>query len=245
MARSVRRPRRAMGREATGRATSKRLLGRLLGRLFGPTWCASGFDAEFSERRPKTQTTSKRLPYALRAPPNAQVGCLALEVVWKSPPVYGRANPSEGGLAMMLFTEQIQIAFAEATRSGILPGVANLPERLRDFEADGCELDRLWAELLQHYQRGPRQAWAAVLLEAMRPDLAAAVAAVPAFPPVITPEDFAQQLMTNVLLAALDNPADRARWTPNRLISRASQNTQKWLAREIPGVAKRARYANT
>jgi len=145
---------------------------------------------------------------------------------------------------MMQFTEQIQIAFAEATRSGILPGVADLPERLRDFEADGCELDKLWAELLQHYQAGPRQAWAAVLLEAMRPDLAAAVAAVPAFPPVITREDFAQQLMANVLVAALDSPADQARWTPNRLISRASQKTQKWLAREIRGFAKRAGYVD-
>src|SRR5260370_28774723 len=96
MARSVRRPRRAMGREATGRATSKRLLGRLLGRLFGPTWGASGFDAEFSESRPKTQTTSKRLPYALRAPPDAQSGCLPLPVLWKSHPLFRLAHPPGG-----------------------------------------------------------------------------------------------------------------------------------------------------
>jgi len=81
----------------------------------------------------------------------------------------------------MQFTDQIQRAFAETVRSGIAPDVEDLPERLRDFKSTGPELDRLWAELLRHFQDGPRQPWATVLLEAMRPDLAAAVAVVPAF----------------------------------------------------------------
>ena len=143
---------------------------------------------------------------------------------------------------MMQFTEQIQRAFAETVRSGVLPGIEKLPERLRDYLAAGSELDMLWAELLQHFQEGPRQPWATVLLEAMRPDLAAAVAVVPAFPPVLTQEDFAQQLMANLLTAALDLPVEPARWTPHRLISHASRDTQRWLAREIRGFAKRAGY---
>lgn len=144
----------------------------------------------------------------------------------------------------MQFTEQIQRAFEETVRSGVLSGAAKLPERLRDYLAPGCELDALWADLLQHFQEGPRQPWATVLLEAMRPDLAVAVAAVPVLPPVVTREDFAQQLMANLLTAALDPPVQPARWTPNRLISRAGLATQRWLAREIRGFARQVGYVD-
>ena len=143
---------------------------------------------------------------------------------------------------MMQFTEQIQRAFEETVRSRVLLGADKLPERLRDYLAPGYELDTLWADLLRHFQDGPRQPWATVLLEAMRPDLAAAVAVVPVLPPVVTREDFAQQLMVNLLTAALDPPVEPARWTPNRLISRAGLSTQRWLAREINGFAKHVGY---
>ena len=144
----------------------------------------------------------------------------------------------------MQFTEQIQRAFEETVRSRVLLGADKLPERLRDYSAPGYELDTLWAYLLRHFQDGPRQPWATVLLEAMRPDLAAAVAVVPVIPPVVTREDFAQQLMVNLLTAALDPPVEPARWTPNRLISRAGLSTQRWLAREIYGFAKRVGYVD-
>jgi hypothetical protein len=144
----------------------------------------------------------------------------------------------------MQFTEQIQRAFKETVRSGALSGADKLPERLRDYLAPGRELDSLWGDLLRHFQEGPRQPWATVLLEAMRPDLAAAVAVVPVLPPIVTREDFAQQLMANLLTAALDPPVEPARWTPNRLISRAGLSTQRWLAREIRGFARRVGYVD-
>ena len=145
---------------------------------------------------------------------------------------------------MMQFTDQIQRAFAETVRSRLLPDIEDLPARLRDFTCDEATLDVLWSDLLRCYTDGPRQAWATVLLEAMRPDLAAAVAVVPAFPPVVTREDYAQQLMANLLAAALDGPVDPARWTPNRLISRAGLTTQRWLAREIRGFARQVGYVD-
>ena len=143
---------------------------------------------------------------------------------------------------MMRFTDQIQRAFAETVRSGTLPDVEDLPERLRDFTSKGPELDVLWTDLLRHFQDGPRQLWATVLLEAMRPDLAVAVAVVPAFPPAITRDEVAQQLIADLLAAALDGPVDPARWTPNRLISRAALKTQRWLAREIRAFAQGVSY---
>jgi hypothetical protein len=145
---------------------------------------------------------------------------------------------------MMQFTDQIQRAFRETVRSGLLPDVENLPERLRDFTSDGPALDALWTDLLRCYKDGPRQAWATVLLEAMRPDLAAAVAVVPAFPPVVTRDDYAQQLMANLLTAALDGPVEPARWTSNRLISRAGLKTQRWLADEIRGYSRQVGYVD-
>lgn len=144
----------------------------------------------------------------------------------------------------MKFTAQIQRAFEETVQSGVLSDAQKLPERLRDYLAPGCELDALWADLLRHFKEGPRQPWATVLLEAMRPDLAAAVAVVPVLPPVVTREDFAQQLMANLLTAALDPPVEPARWTPNRLISRAGLTTQRWLAREIRGFARQVGYVD-
>src|SRR4029077_5818240 len=169
---------------------------------------------EFSASVPTGETPAER-PLSTRQP-------LASTVPWrlerlispagalKPPPDYGRAIPAEGGSAMMQFTDQIQRAFAETVRSGPFSEVKDLPARLRDFTCDGSTLDVLWYELLRCYRDGPRQAWATVLLEAMRPDLAAAVAVVPAFPPVVTREDYAQQLMANLLAAALDGPVDPA-----------------------------------
>jgi DNA-directed RNA polymerase specialized sigma24 family protein len=134
---------------------------------------------------------------------------------------------------MMRFTDQIHRAFLETVRSGALPGADDLPERLRDFSIPGDELDQLWVQALDGYRTGPRQAWATVLLEAMRPDLAAAVVAVPAVPPAITREELAQHLIVEVLTAASEGPSFPARWTPNRLISRASRETARWFAREL------------
>src|SRR5437870_496620 len=151
-----------------------------------------------------------------------------------------------GGVALgaYMLATLVQGWLRDARRGHVLAEARDLPARLRDFRCDGATLDVLWSNLLRSYRDGPRQAWATVLLEAMRPDLAAAVAVVPAFPPVVTREDYAQQLMANLLAAALDGPVDPARWTPNRLISRAGLTTQRWLAHEIRGFARQVGYVD-
>jgi len=73
----------------------------------------------------------------------------------------------------------------------------------------------MWTEVPDSYRAGPRQPRATVLLEAMRPDLAATVAAIPAVPPAFTREEVAQHLITGLLTAALEGPAVPARWTPD------------------------------
>lgn len=94
--------------------------------------------------------------------------------------------------------------------------------RLRDFNAPEPERDELWTQLINHYTAGPRQAWPAALLQVMGVDLLAALGALPAIPPTMTRVDIAQQLVTEVLAAALDGPTTPARWTWHRLITRAT-----------------------
>jgi hypothetical protein len=48
--------------------------------------------------------------------------------------------------------------------------------------------------------------------------------AMPALPQVIGQDDIAQALMTEVLAAAAEGPTTPARWTRNRLITRARSN---------------------
>jgi hypothetical protein len=47
--------------------------------------------------------------------------------------------------------------------------------------------------------------------EAMCPDLVVTIAAMPAMPPAITHDEVAQQLITELLAAALDGPTEPAR----------------------------------
>jgi len=91
----------------------------------------------------------------------------------------------------------------------------------------------MWSQVLRDYAEGPRTAWATVILEAMCPDLVITIAAMPAMPPAITHDEVAQQLITEILAAALDGPAEPARWSPNRLLSTATKGTYRWLVREI------------
>jgi hypothetical protein len=134
---------------------------------------------------------------------------------------------------MMRFVDQIHQAFRETVRSGLLVGVEDLPTRLRVWGAPAETRDQMWTQVLRDYVEGPRGAWATILLEAMCPDLVVAIAAMPAMPPAITHDEVAQQLITELLAAALDGPTEPARWSPNRLLSTATKRTYRWLAREI------------
>ena len=134
---------------------------------------------------------------------------------------------------MMRFVDQIHEAFRETVRAGSLVGVDDLPSRLRLWRAPAETRDRMWSQVLRDYIEGPRAAWATIILEAMCPDLVITIAAMPAMPPAISHDEVAQQLITELLAAALYGPAEPARWSPNRMLSTATKGTYRWLAREI------------
>ena len=141
---------------------------------------------------------------------------------------------------MMRFIDQIHQAFRETIRSGSLATAQDLPARLRDLATPPEERDQIWNDVLQAYIAGPRHQWATIVLEAMCPDIAVTVAKIPAIPPAITREEVAQQLITELLIAALDGPTQPARWSPNRLLSNATKLTYRWLAREIRSLSQGA-----
>jgi hypothetical protein len=139
---------------------------------------------------------------------------------------------------MMRFVDQIHQAFRATIRSRSLVDVEDLPSRLRVWEAPAETRDQMWTQVLHHYVEGPRGAWATILLEAMCPDLVVTIATMPAMPPAITHDEVAQQLITELLAAALDGPTEPARWSPNRLLSTATKRTYRWLAKEIRSLSQ-------
>lgn len=141
---------------------------------------------------------------------------------------------------MMRFIDQIHQAFRDTVRSGSLATAQDLPGRLRDLATPPEERDQIWNDVLQAYIAGPRHQWATIVLEAMCPDIAVTVAKIPAIPAAITREEVAQQLITELLIAALDGPTQPARWSPNRLLSNATKLTYRWLAREIRSLSQGA-----
>ncbi len=134
---------------------------------------------------------------------------------------------------MIRLSDQIHRAYRAALSSGSIGGAESLVVRLRDLNAPEQERDELWTQLIDHYIAGPRQAWAAALLEVMRVDLLAALGALPALPPAITRDDIAQQLATDVLATALEGPTNPARLTRDRLITRATTSVQRLLVDEL------------
>jgi DNA-directed RNA polymerase specialized sigma24 family protein len=53
--------------------------------------------------------------------------------------------------------------------------------------------------------------------------------------------EVAQQVVTEILEAALDGPTVPARWSPNRLLTLATRGTHRWLAREARSLGETSR----
>lgn len=134
---------------------------------------------------------------------------------------------------MIRFSDQIHFAYRLIVTDGLLPEASLLVDRLRNFDVSPGESDALWAELIGRYIQGPRANWALVVLEVMRVDLLELLGSLKSLPPAVTREDIAQQLIVELLSAALDGPADPARWTRHRLITRATTAVQRMLLAEL------------
>jgi len=91
--------------------------------------------------------------------------------------------------------------------------------------------DQLWVAVIDSYRQGPVGFWGPMVLQAIVPTLLRKAARLRQQPDLC--EDINHQLIAAVLDAAaterLPNPA---RWTPNRLATRAVTRTRRWIATE-------------
>jgi DNA-directed RNA polymerase specialized sigma24 family protein len=91
--------------------------------------------------------------------------------------------------------------------------------------------DQLWVAVIDSYRQGPGGFWGPVVLQAVVPALLRKAAGLRHEPEL--EEDINHQLIASVLHAAatgkLPSPA---RWTPNRLATRAVTMTRRWMAKE-------------
>ncbi len=142
--------------------------------------------------------------------------------------------------------QAIEQAFEEATRSyGSRPlmeasnrhpeltGLSALDviRRAKDERSTPEVRDRLWIAVIDSYRRGPRGFWGAVVLRMVAPTLLRKAAHLRYEMELL--EDTIHHLIVSVLdAAATEQLAGPARWTPNRLATRAVTSTRRWLGAE-------------
>jgi hypothetical protein len=93
--------------------------------------------------------------------------------------------------------------------------------------------DRLIAQSLVGYRRGPKDFWGPLLLELLAPKLSIQVSRLSTVVPYIDCEDVAPQLIAELLTvsATMPLPANSRRWE-RALRLRAKTHLTRWMARE-------------
>ncbi len=147
---------------------------------------------------------------------------------------------------MNSLSDSINHAFEEATSSyGPCPltdaanrhtvlswlSALDLVHQTTDAPAAPAVLDQLWPAVIDSYRVGPSPFWGAVVLKMVLPTLLDKVGVLRYELDLV--EDVDQQLFSGVLRAAATGRLpDPARWTPNRLATRAVTGTGRWLEAE-------------
>lgn len=105
-----------------------------------------------------------------------------------------------------------------------------LPEMRRTREGR----DALLTELVGHYRSGHREVWGPVLLEVMAPALFSQLERYRPQGPVVDSDDLAQQMLVEVLEAALSVPLPPGtQHVEQRLLWRVTKRMQRQLQREL------------
>jgi len=129
---------------------------------------------------------------------------------------------SETGLA--------EAGLAESALAGLsLPELRRL---VRDSELAFQDQDRIWAAILRSYRRGPRAAWAPVVLELLAPALVEITSGLEPNPPAVDADDLQQQVALEALRAAGSIPLQGGRFIKLWLVGERRRRVSRWLARE-------------
>jgi hypothetical protein len=132
-------------------------------------------------------------------------------------------------------------SLASQTRRAMHGAEARLPSRKLRVVArarastnePSGERDRLLGEIVLEYRKGPRDVWAAVLLDVLTPAILARLVLYRTEPPGLDAEDIRQQFIVELLSAARSMPMPLGSgFVERRLILRAGQGVRRWLRKE-------------
>ena len=144
------------------------------------------------------------------------------------------------------FSDEVDQAFEEAQRAHgpapldrlaqghpVLAGMStsDLIDVAVNDRVDPYIRDQVWVTVIDGYRHGPSAFWGPVVLKAIVPTLLPKAARLAQEPELEA--DINHQLIAGVLHAAATGILPRpARWTPNRLATRAVTRTRRWMAKE-------------
>ena len=95
------------------------------------------------------------------------------------------------------------------------------------------ERDRLLESVVRSYRDGPRDVWAAILLDLLTPAILDRLSKYREELPAIDAEDIRQQFVVELLSAAANAPMPPGvAFVERRLVLRAGQGVRRWLRRE-------------
>ena len=131
-------------------------------------------------------------------------------------------------------SEAIREGFRAAVGSaGASVSPVELRARARDLSLTRPERDAVIRSAVIAYQQGDRQLWAPVILELLAPAIMHLRLRFGVVPPVILDEDIGQELLAEVLRAAIRLRVDESSlYVERRIILRATTRLMRWLAKE-------------
>lgn len=130
---------------------------------------------------------------------------------------------------------------AAVARTGEGPDPADLRVRARARPLSPAERDEVFLEAVLAYRTGPKQVWAAVILEILAPAILARLTYLQPPEAAVDSEDLRQQLILQVLRAAARVPLERGpSYLRRRVLLRADKAMERWLVRHANHGDRRA-----
>lgn len=137
------------------------------------------------------------------------------------------------------FSVQTRQAVRSAEVGLPAPSLAMLVQARAARNRPSGERDRLLEAIIWEYRRGPREVWAAVLLDVVTPAILVQLSRYRTDPPSVDVEDIRQQFVVELLAAATTMPMPpNVAFVERRLILRAGQGVRRWLRSERRRLAR-------
>ena len=131
------------------------------------------------------------------------------------------------------FATQTRQAAGQASSALAPPNLELVRRTRRSKNERSGERDRLLERVVAEYRDGPREVWAAVLLDLLTPAILDRLSRYREELPGVDGEDIRQQFVVELLSVAATMPMPSAvPFVERRLVLRAGQGVRRWLRKE-------------